>query len=251
MNRKTVFLLLFTAFFVNEITYSQPAATFQLLAGYSFPLPDLKGSFGSTREQFTGNGNPDSNTYFMKPGLSYGIAVKVPINRKKFPINVIGSLNINQFSNKAEYNIGDTNFIKSEISQTITTFGAGLEYIHITRKSLINPYAGIKFTLNLFSGQYNETETYFNSDKTLNLVNTARLGIEANAGFDWVLHNNVGLTLAMRYSYANIIGKSTEKDTPSEYYLNDGEHTVEGITYPAKKITYLQIFGGVSFYFGR
>lgn len=246
MTKKTAFLYFFLALLVFNLTYSQPAATIQLTGGYSVPLPDLKGDFGSTRYTFTANGNPDSNTYFMKSGINYGIVLKVPISRKNLPINFIGTLLINSFNNSTEYD--DTaGYTTINLNQTITTFGVGLEYSFAGKKTKIYPYISAEFIANLFSGKYSEN----NDAIALKLFHTMRGGFQFTAGLDYVVQNNVGVTLGARYSFANIIGKNSGKDTPSNYYLNDAEHEDLGAMWASKNITYLQFFGGVSFYFGR
>lgn len=252
MTKKIAFFLVFSTFSLTGVLYSQPAATVQLFGGVSFPLPDLKGDFGTTRQQFTGNGNPDSNTYFMKSGFNYGLAFKLPINRKKLPyLNATGSLTINSFGNDITYNIADTNYITSDLNQTLISFGTGLEYNLAGKKTIVNPYAGIEMIMTLFSGEYSEFDKYLATTTTFKLIHTVRIGFRVNAGIDWVLHNNVGANIGARYTYANLIGKSSGKDEQLKYYLNDGERVDQGTTYPARNITYLQIFGGVSFYFGR
>ena len=242
--------LLFLAFFVltSASVFSQPAANIQLSGGMSFPLPDLKGTFGDDLAHFISNGNPDSNSYFLKTGFNYGLGVKFPVNRKTLPINIIAGLSINSFTQSKEYNENGY-YVKPTLSMSITTLNAGIEFSPGNRKSIIYPYAGASFTLNLFSGSY--VEDYIDSSTTYNLSNTARGGIELNAGVDIVLHNNVGLNVAAKYSFANLFGKSYAADLKRTYYLKDDQYAENGITYPAKNITYLQISGGVSFYFGR
>jgi len=251
LTKKIAIFLLFSTFLFNDELFSQPAATVQLIGGYAVTLPDLKGEFGSTRNQFTGNGNPDSNTYFLKSGSNYGLVFKIPINRKKLPFNITGSLIISSFSNSTSYNIADTNYITVDLNQTHITFSTGIEYSLTGKKTIINPYFGIEMTMTLFSGQFTDFDKYLNTTNTSSLVHTVRAGFQASAGVDWVLHNNVGITAGARYTYANVFGKSSGTDKQSDYYLNDGERTNKGAFYNARKITYLQFFGGVSFYFGR
>ncbi|HEY3251659.1 MAG TPA: opacity family porin [Ignavibacteria bacterium] len=245
MKKKSAFFLIFAAFLIIKETYSQPAATVQLIGGYSIPLPDLKGTFGDSPGMLTINS--DSNTFFMKSGVNYGLVFKIPIKRK-FPINIVGSLLINSFSQNKLYT--DTSgYFEADINQIITTVGIGLEYSFSGKKTIFNPYAGIEFTINLFSGQFT---TSTGTDPTiLNLKGTVRAGIQATAGIDYVLHNNIGVTAGIKYAYANMIGKKSAPDIRPTYYLNDDDRYDQGVFYPARNITYLQLFGGVSFYFGR
>ena len=68
---------------------------------------------------------------------------------------------------------------------------------------------------------------------------------------DYVFHNNLGIVVGAKYTYANLIGKEFKDDTGTKYNLNDGEHTSNGVNYPEKKVRYIHFYGGLSFYFGR
>lgn len=245
MTAKKAFFFIIPLIFLIQTSYSQPKATVQLIGGYAIPLPDLAGTFGETRETQGG----DFNNYLMKPGLDYGICFLFPINRKKFPLNIAGSLLINSFSQSKEYPLGGSTYIKVDLSQTITSFGLGVGYTFAGRKTKLNPYVDIQFIMSLFSGHY--TEDNGTDVRTWTLLHTVRGGLQGTVGIDYVLHNNVGVTLGVRYAYANLIGKSSGQDTQTDYYLNDAEHLDQGVVYRAKKITHMQIFGGASFYFGR
>jgi len=243
--QKIVGFLIILLISLSGTTLSQPKATVQLIGGYSIPLPDLKGTFGESPGKLTVNS--DSNTFFMKSGSNYGLVFKIPVKRKN-PVNILGSLSINSFGQKKLYT--DTSgYFEADISLIITTIGLGLEYSFAGKKTAFNPYASFEFTINLFSGQFT---TSTGTDPTiLNLNNTIRAGIQATAGIDYVLHNNVGITAGLKYAFANMIGKSSAQDVRPTYYLNDDDRFDVGVFYPARKITYFQIFGGISFYFGR
>ena len=252
MIKKTAFILVFSCFFPIIGLYSQPKATFQIVGGYSMPLGDYHGTFGSTYAQFTFGGNPDSSSYFMKSGINYGLIGKFPINRKTLPLSVTGSLLINGFGQNRQYaNDSGTGYLEVDLKQNITTIGFGLEYSTFGKKTKLNPYLGLEFMINIFSGQFTSYESVSNITTLYSLISTVRAGLQARAGIDYVLHNNVGITLGAMYSTANLIGKSSGKDVTPNYYLNDAEHEDQGSVFPARSITYLQFFGGFSFYFGR
>ncbi len=243
--RNKLIILIFTAITINNINLAQPDATVQFFGGYSFPLGDLKGNFGSTFSTWTVN-NPDTNTYYMKNGISYGIAVKVPVV-KKSKFNIIGSLGFSTFSNSATYDDeGGAGTFSLSQSQFFITLGG--EYSFFRKKAKLIPFIGAEAMLNLFSGRLvaeeDETTEY-------NMNSATRLGIIFGGGFDYVIHNNLGLCLAAKYAMANLIGKNYKSDLGKKYNLGDGEHTIDGVYYPAKSINYLTIYGGLSFYFGR
>ncbi len=247
MKYKLIITIIFTVILSNNISLSQPSATVQMIVGYSLPLPDLKGSFGETRATFTGNGNPDTNTYFMKSGINYGIFVAVPVS-KKSNFKIKGGVAFNVFSNSTEYNESGGS-VTINLKQSILGVTLGSEYSFATKKSKVNPFVGAEFSVSFFSGKY--TEDYIDSVETLTLNSAVRGGINLSAGVDFVLHNNIGAILGVKYSFANLIGKSYEADTRRNYNLNDKSYTYNNSTYPSKNITFLQLYGGVSFYFGR
>jgi hypothetical protein len=214
------------------------------------PVGDYHGTFGETYGTALFGGNPDSSSYFMKSGVNYGLISKIPINRKTLPLNITGCLLINGFGQKKQYTV-DTGYVELDLTQNITTVGFGLEYNSAGKKTSLNPYAGVEFIVNLFSGQFISYESRSNTATTYSLNGTVRAGIQVRAGIDYVLHNNVGVSLGAMYSIANLIGKSSGKDINPNYFLNDAEHEDQGSIFPARNITYIQFFGGFSFYFGR
>ncbi len=233
--------------FLNEISYSQPTATVQFIGGYSVPLGYYSGKFGDTREMFTGGGNPDSNTYFMRSGFNYGIFVKIPLN-KKSPISIKGGIAFNVFGQSKEY-IEGAGSVTVDLKQSLFGITLGGQYDFGGRKSKIKPFLGAELAGNFFAGKY--TEDYVDSVETYSLNAAFRLGLNIVAGVDVTVHNNIGLLLGAKYAFANLVGKSYEADRRPRYNLNDKSYTLGNITYPTRNITYLQFYGGISFYFGR
>jgi len=232
-------------FTVDDIS-SQSATTVQFIAGYSHPLPDLKGNFGEFNYQWTGNGNPDTNTFFMKRGINYGLIVKTPVKYKSnLLLNV--SLIFNVFNNSIAYN--DTSGTNDyDLTQRILGLSLGLEYIFYSKRNRINPFVGLNLSSNFFAGNLK-----INGGQTEYTMNPAvRLGINAGAGVNYSMGYNLGVVIGAKYGFANIIGKNYKKDIGFKYNLNDGEHISEsGVKYPNKNITYLQFYGGLSYYFSR
>jgi len=247
MRYKSLILLIITAFAFVNITNSQPTGIVQFIGGYSHPLPDLKGDFGEMYYQWTGNGNPDTNTFFMKTGISYGIFVKFPV-KSKSNVNIIGGIAFNVFSNTISYN--DTSGIADfDLTQSILGITLGAEYVFQSKKSRLNPFIGAEFMFNIFGGSLTIVTPEETTDLSMN--STTRYGFQFGAGADYVVHNNIGITFGAKYAFANLIGKEFKEDIGTKYNLNDGEYTLNGANYPDKNIQYLQFFGGMSFYFGR
>lgn len=241
------FLIIFILIAAVNTAFAQPTATVQFVVGYSIPLGDYSGTFGETRDQFTHNGNPDSNSYFMKPGINYGIFVKIPI-RKRSPLSIKGGVAFNIFSQSKEY-IEGTGSVTVDLKQSLFVISLGSDYDFGGRKSKIKPFLSAEISGNFFAGSY--SENYVDSTESLSLNPVFRLGINAGAGLDFKLHHNIGFLVGAKYSIANIIGKNYKDDTRTKYNLNDAGHSKNNISIPSRTITYLQIYGGLSFYFGR
>lgn len=247
MKKTALLFFLFLVILFNNSILSQPSGTVQFIGGYSLPLGDLKGSFGETFNTWTGNGNPDSNTFFMKSGINYGIFVKFPV-KKKSKINIIGGVAFNVFSNSISYNdsggTADYDLTHSTVGITI-----GGEYSFYSKKSRIFPFIGAEFMFNIYGGKL--TITTPSETREFSMNSTLRYGFQFGGGFDYAFHNNLGLTFGVKYAMPNLIGKEFNDDIGTKYNLNDGEHATNGVTYPAKKSSYIQFYGGLSFYFGR
>lgn len=247
MKYKILISVIFLILAINNTSFSQPTAIVQFFFGYSLPLPELKGNFGETYSTWTGNGNPDTNTFFMKSGISYGIYVKFPAARKS-KVNITGGIGFDVFSNSILYN-EDTSFADYNLTQSIVGISLGAEYVFQSKKSKLNPFIGAELTMNIFGGKLKIEAPGGTTDLSMN--STIRFGFQIGAGADYVVHNNIGIVLGAKYAFANVIGKSFKDDIGSKYNLNDGEHTSKGVSYPEKKITFLHFYGGMSFYFGR
>lgn len=227
-------------------TYSQPTATVQFYAGYSAPFGDLRGKFGPTFNTWTG-GNPDTNTYYMSSGVNYGLAVKFPI-KKRSPLQITGGIGFDAFSNSVTYNdAGGTADIS--LSQSHLNIVLGTEYNFAKKRSKINPFIGAEFMLSVIGGKL--TIVFPTQTQTFNMNSTLRFGVQFGAGTDFVVHNNIGITIGAKFAFANLIGKSYKEDIGFTYNLGDKEHTINGSTYKNKNIQYLHIYAGMSFYFGR
>lgn len=244
---KYILIIITAILAISGITYTQPTATVQFIGGYSVPLGYYSGKFGETRATFTGNGNPDSLSYFMRPGFNYGIFVKVPIS-KRSPFSIRGGVAFNVFGQSKEYT-ETTGSVTVDLKQSLFGVTIGGEYEFGGRKSKVKPFVGAELSGNFFAGKY--TEDYIDSVETFNLNAAFRLGVNLIAGVDVSLHNNIGVLVGGKFVMANLIGKSYQADTRTKYNLNDGSYTYNGVAYPSRNITFLQLYGGISFYFGR
>ncbi|MGH2575367.1 MAG: hypothetical protein ACRDFC_06675 [Ignavibacteria bacterium] len=249
MIKPILYVITFTIiqFIMIPSSYTQPRTILMVTVGYSFPMGDMRGDFGETLATFTGNGNPDSNTYFLKSGFNLGITGKHSLI-KKGNLKFVGGVGYNNFFQNKDYS--DTSgSVSIEYNQAILTVSAGAEWAFVPKGKRINPFAGIDITANFFSGTYKETHGD-GSIKELKLKSTSRFGLQLNAGIDFPLGNRLGVTAGVKYHMANLIGRESTGDTPIEYSINDKEGTVNNTKYIDRSINYLQLYAGLSFYFG-
>lgn len=257
-----LFLILAVMLAFSNASYSQPKFTVHLTGGYNLPFPDLKGNFpDSLPVKF-----PDSANYQIKQGFNFGLAGKYALG-KKGNIRIGLGFNYNMFSQKKDYTVG-TSTVTFNNKMNIININLGGEYA-IMPKGKVNPFLGLDLAANLFSGNLEITgDTLYagNSD----LKSESRFGLGIGGGIDFAFSKNIGAVIGFKYHLANLIGKSydsanTVKNTQgkvTQYALDDKDHTVTvpgtGIggtgttqSFSAKSISYLQIYGGVSFYLGH
>ena len=237
-------VLCFSLFSVN--IFSQPATTLNFTGGYSIALGDMKGDFGSTQATFTVN--PDSNTYFLHNGYTFGMDLKFAPNHKHKGFKIMGGIHYNSYSQSAEYS-DTTGSIVIDYGLSIFSVTIGLEYSYITKTSKINPYVNAQFTTNFFSGSYNETYSDGNT-KDLTLKAATRFGLKFGGGFDIPLGRRLGFNLGANYNMANLIGKKSSADFGTQYRLNDGEGTVDNKKWNNRSINFVNIYAGFTLYLG-
>jgi hypothetical protein len=232
---------------LSSVSHSQPKATFQFTGGYSMPVGSLRGDFGSTSITFTEH-NPDTNSYYMKTGYGYGLVFKKAFGKERH-LEIVGGLYFNLFQQSVDYNTSTDSSVSVKLRMNITSLSLGAEWAFMPKNRHINPFVGVTLDGNLFSGSL--VEAFLTITNTMNLWSALRLGATFNAGIDIPFQQNVGVVIGTRYCFANLIGKSYREDNLINYGLNDAEHTINNIYYPARTIKFLQFYGGISFYFGR
>lgn len=246
MHKSFFLIIIFAVVFGHSLSaLSQPSAILQFYGGYSLPTGDFKGTFGSTLATFTSN--PDSNTYFMKTGYCYGISLKKLFGKKK-NLYLSGELSFNLFHQNVDFNLNTSNPENMKLRINVTSVNLGAGWFFNPKKGL-NPFVELGLIASYFSGTLDDILATIDTQHLLR--GTFRLGFQAGAGVDVPIQYNVGLAFGTKFSFANIIGKSYEIDDAQNYGLNDKEHTINNSIYPARNITFLQFYGGVSFYFGR
>ena len=236
------FLILGVLF--SAVTFAQPKATIQFFGGYTLPLADMKGNFGAYQSNFAGNGNPDTNTYFLSYGINYGISFKKPLFIKNGNFNVTASVMFNAFGQSKDYDS-----VSVKLRQNLLSLALGAEWEFSPKRGKIDPFVGIDLIGSVVNGSL--TETYPATTLSLSMKGAFRLGFMIGGGVDFMLHQSVGFVVGARYAFANVIGKDYSSDIGTTYFLGDAQHTINGAVYPAKNIRFIQFYGGVSFYFGK
>jgi len=223
-------IILFTAL---SMGYSQPRLTLHAYGGYSIPLPNLRGNITQV---------VNYNDYGMKYGYNFGVDGKFAVE-KSCRIRVTASLNYNIFRNNDVFTEIDGNQTRK---QNILTAGLGFEYSFLP-KNIVNPFLGVELTGNFFNGividQIGDSVHTEHNQKA-----ESRYGLQLNAGVDVISSKEIGVVAGVRYNIANLFGKDSAAVSTGEYALWDKELTNNGSTIAAKKIQYLQLYAGVSFY---
>jgi len=228
-----LFSLLILCLLAGSI-YSQPKFTINLTGGYSAPLGDFKQPLDTVPEGFP---------YMMKSGINFGIDGKLAIG-KKGNIRVVFGANYNMFKNSGTTVVGQFN---PKINIFVISLGG--EYAFSPSKSKINPFIGLDFTANFFSGSFD-----LPGDPHTNMKSETRIGIQPGAGIDFALSKNVGAVLGLKYHIVNLIGAGADNESQiaaNEIDLGDKPHTLaDGTTSKAKTVSYIQVYAGVSLYIG-
>lgn len=239
--KKLVALLILLAAFLslnNNTAYSQPQLKVHLTGGYNVPLPDLKGDLTDSADQV--------NTFGMKNGFNAGADVKYFLGKKR-NVGITLGLTYNSFSNSVDSTAGTYKGKLNDFSAAL-----GIEYSFLP-KGKTQPYLGLEFTGNFFSGEGKFVPTS-GAETKFTLKSASRFGIAIGGGIDFAFSKSVGANIGVKYHMANLIGKdydSTVSVNSTEYPLNDKEFTSGSFTSPSKNISYIQLSAGVSFFFNQ
>jgi opacity protein-like surface antigen len=251
-------LLILPALFLIFTVYlnSQTKYNITVFGGYSMPFADLKGDFPDT----LGTSLPDFNkagTLLTKSGFNIGAIGKYCVDTLG-KARITAGFNYNSFSGSKDYKrTGGTLTYKNKVN--IFTISAGAEYNFLPKKKF-DPFIGLDLAVNFFSGNIIASG---DSSYTIQRKTENRFGVIANAGLDIKLNKSIGAVIGIKYSLSNLIGKKTDiintgNNTPvidieetgsstlNELGLNDEESS----TNRSKSIYFLQIYAGLSFYFG-
>ena len=236
-------LIAILALFAVSTFYAQPALTVHVTGGYSLPMPDLKGTWP---DDFTALKNPQP--LYMKSGFNVGADAKYYVDKKLRSFGITLSLAYMGFtSGDLPAAAIDSLHTQGAFKTALNSFTAGLgvEYKFLTKKKA-SPFVGAEFTANFLSGKITPS-----SGNEFTLKSTSRFGLAFNLGVDIKLSKNIGIIVGGKYALMNLIGKDTvTSSTPlTEYTLRDKSYTTAGgVSVNALNLSYLQFYGGISFY---
>lgn len=242
----TALLIIVLIIFVNGKSFSQPKYTLYVTAGYSQPVGGFNNGI-SLHDTV-----PDSWPYLMRSGYNIGVTGKMTM--KNLPnLKLVLGLNYNGFKNwgdlaVTEYNPNtgnyDTDTVQFLPKVAILALSLGGEYSFMP-KAAINPFAGIDFTTNFFSGSY-QTNPSSNFQRS-QLKAETRFGLQLGGGVDFAFSKYIGGVFGVKYNLANLIGKGGEdyNEDSTHVYLNDDGEGGQG----TRNITYFQFYAGISFFF--
>lgn len=238
----------------NSVLLSQTKWNLTITGGYTMPLADLKGDFpdtlGSTLLNFE-----KSSTLLTKSGFNIGAIAKYCVDTLG-KARVTGGLTYNSFSGSQDYSRpGGILTYKNKVN--IFTISLGAEYGFLPKKKF-NPFVGLDLAANFYSGKI---EASGDSTFTLNRKSETRIGVIANGGVDIKLSKSLSAIVGVKYALTNLIGKKTELTTTAITVTDDQEtgtsslkeiglNDEENSTNKSKTLYYLQIYAGLSFYFG-
>ncbi|MGA2668991.1 MAG: outer membrane beta-barrel protein [Ignavibacteria bacterium] len=221
-------------------SFSQPRLILHINAGYSLPIPDLKGKLP---------GSETDNNYHMSGGLNIGADGMFLIDKKGF-LGVVACFSYNEFSNYADgYRQSiDTGFTTTQtLKMNIISTGVGLQF-NAPKFHQVRPFVSALFTWNVISGSWllDAVDTLPSTEN--HQITESRFGLEFGAGAEVSLHEDFGFVAGIKYHMANLIGKDSVGVSGYEYGLWDSQYTYNGKIIPAKKIQYLQFYVGISIY---
>jgi opacity protein-like surface antigen len=248
MKQKFTFIVIIVFLFsISSQLYSQPKFLIHFYGGLSVPLPQLQGDVAVIPIATT-----FEKDYGMRLGINFGTDAKYAFD-KKGCIRGVLSLGYNMFMNPGEY-VSATGNYKYKPIIGIFTASLGAEYA-FQPKEKWSPFVGVDFTANFFSGSFNY-DPKFPTIPDISLKSETRFGLQFGAGADFSLSKSIGIIAGFKYHLANLIGKDSDTSTfsqilPSERPLNDAEYTYGGKTVSAKNISYVQIYSGLTIYFGQ
>jgi len=250
-------------------SYSQPAGlglsgvskfTFDVTGGYCMAVSDFRGAFPDTLGQYNTIDFAYQDSYLVRKGFNFGLSGSMVVDSGGNNL-ITAAFSYSTFTQSADFPRPGGLEISYSNKINIVTFAAGLQYSILPKKKFC-PFVGLQLAANLFSGNVSASgDTSYQQNR----ASETRYGVTADGGVKIKLNSSMGLLVGVKYSLANLFGKtytaqttssSAHKDaqSPGSYLsnlsdipLNDGTNGLG----QSKSINYLLFYAGVTFYFGK
>lgn len=240
--------------------FSQTKYNIIIFSGYTMPVADLKGDFpdkmGTTLLNFN-----KSSTLLTKNGFNISAIGKYCVDTLG-KAKLTAGFNYNSLSGSKDYQRTSATLTYATLTYknkvNIFTISLGAEYSFFPKKKF-NLFAGLDLAANFFSGKIEASgDTTF----TIQRKSESRFGVIVNAGVDIKLNKSLGAVVGLKYALTNLIGKKTDIITTTSTITDDeqggtsslneiGLNDADSSSNKSKSLYYLQIYAGLSFYFGE
>jgi len=210
-------------------------------AAYNLPSADMNGDVNNLNDLRT--------TFFISSGFGIGADGKYYFNQKR-NLGLTFDLMYNKFTAHEDmatiFTPTGTDF-NERIS--MYTLALGMEY-SFNPPGKTKPFIGLDLSANFISGS--RELTVEGELLTAPMKPTTRFGIGFGGGVNFSVNQSVGIVVGAKYHISNFFGKDYEPPTASnEYALNDDAYTNENGSFPARTISFFQLYSGVAFYIPR
>lgn len=202
--------------------------------------------------------------YQTKIGYHFGAAGILPLDKRE-NINLSFGISYTSLSNNigvitpATSNGGNNFDNESQGGVSVTfmprinlyTINCGILYV-FSPKNKFHPMFSLEGAINFFSGHFDFDQTSTSIYSRADLKSSIRFGLLFGGGLEYRIDKNFGIFGGMKYSIANLVGKTAENSSlTSSIALGDKGHSENGMTRSTKNISYFQISLGVVLYLNK
>ncbi|MBS1494519.1 MAG: hypothetical protein JST55_13470 [Bacteroidetes bacterium] len=257
--KKITILLAVIILFAASQSYSQmlpvPKVTLHVTGGYGMPTGNFKQDVPTDSRA-----DADYFPYYTKQLINFGADGKLALGtRGNFRVTLGATYNM--FSNDvtallrpAQGQAGVAVNFKPKVN--VMSIALGGEWAFAPTQK-VNPYVGLGLAANFFSGKFEFGQSVYvkgaQRSGPMDMKSETRIGVILDAGADFRLSRTVGAILGVKYHFINPLGKGADDPSeigPNEIDLGDMEHTEDGNYFPARTVSSVNVYAGVSFYFG-
>jgi outer membrane protein W len=253
----------------SSSTYKTPRAVIEFGGAFDYPVQD---AFGTVGEFFK----------FQNYGTVYGIGphlnVKFCADKKGkfFPYITIGFVQLqnddytnafidsNNISNGYPLPVSQMYNLTSAAAPSVLILrdfyaGLGLQYVFISNRSVI-PFIGFEIDYHLLWGLYTQhpgavAGNNSTGQVTFSINPASRVGIGADAGFDLRIAQNLGFMFGIKYKFANLLGKQSERTQSSDLntmnLLDKADTGLNTNLNKNRNIAYFQFYLGFAVFIGQ